>query len=358
MRWPATQPRHGIVEQSQRHPPEHVTRDVDALHQRAARRGRNDVNGQRSRARRRSASSRDRGCEDAGDLVVAGPARCPATGSRPRNGCTRQPVAPWSRAVAAPRGRRRRSGSSADLLLGLAQRRREQVGVARLGLAAGQPELAAVEPPSSARITSRTRSIAVGVAEHRHEHGGVAQTVRAVTPPARAGRRRSRAGGSAEPRRRATSTAAGRADAVVVRAIASVYAPVAGTASRSPRRGEGSATSSISTSPDSQCIPATLTVSSAGSSGAGRAAAPCSARRRAAGGDCRTCRRRSATHVRSASRFTAPTRYSVTRPARRAQRPGSSQTSGSGGRPPRTRAGRSRPREPTSSTASGTSSSG
>ena len=56
----------------------------------------------------------------------------------------------------------------------------------------------------------------------------------------------------------ATSTAAGRGTALYVDAMASVYAPVAGTASRSPRRGSGSGTRSTSTSPDSQCLPHTV----------------------------------------------------------------------------------------------------
>ena len=47
-------------------------------------------------------------------------------------------------------------------------------------------------------------------------------------------------------------------------------APVAGTASRSPRRGSGSSTASIRMSPDSQCLPAMRYVAGRGSAGAVR----------------------------------------------------------------------------------------
>ena len=56
-------------------------------------------------------------------------------------------------------------------------------------------------------------------------------------------------------RRRAPRPAAGRRCSSTPSRACS--APVAGTASTSPRRGSGSSTRSISTSPDSQCLPAT-----------------------------------------------------------------------------------------------------
>src|SRR5581483_923776 len=85
----------------------------------------------------------------------------------------------------------------------------------------------------------------------------------------RSKRRRSDTGCRARMRRdspSATRTAAGFGTPLYVDAIASVYAPVAGTASRSPRRGRGSATASMRTSPDSQCFPAMRNTPSASSS--------------------------------------------------------------------------------------------
>ena len=70
-----------------------------------------------------------------------------------------------SRAAAARRRPRRVSRGEADLLLGLAQRRREQVGVARLRLAAREPELAAVQAAVVGADDEHDAQLAVGVAE-------------------------------------------------------------------------------------------------------------------------------------------------------------------------------------------------
>src|SRR3954451_19939823 len=63
-----------------------------------------------------------------------------------------------------------------------------------------------------------------------------------------------------------TRITAGRGTPLYVEPIARVYAPVAGTARRSPRCGCGSSAASISTSPDSQCLPAIRKTPSASSS--------------------------------------------------------------------------------------------
>ena len=89
----------------------------------------------------------------------------------------------------------------------------------------------------------------------------------------------------------ATSTAAGRGTALYVDDIASVYAPVTGTARMSPRWGSGSSTRSINTSPDSQCLPAIATRRPVRRRRVTRAARH-SARCTSQGVDCRTCRRR------------------------------------------------------------------
>ena len=61
-------------------------------------------------------------------------------------------------------------GREADLLLRLAQRRREQRLVAGIGLAAGQRELAAVQAAVGAHDQHQTQP-ACRVAEDRDEHG-------------------------------------------------------------------------------------------------------------------------------------------------------------------------------------------
>ena len=63
-------------------------------------------------------------------------------------------------------------GREADLLLGLAQRRREEVAVARLRSAAGQPELTSVDAAVGAQ-EQQDPEHAVRVAEHRRQNGRV-----------------------------------------------------------------------------------------------------------------------------------------------------------------------------------------
>ena len=100
-------------------------------------------------------------------------------------------------------------GREADLLLGLAERRREEVAVAGLRSAAGQAQLASVDAVVGPQEEQDPEN-AVHVAEHRREHGRVPQV---GTRGQTSGRRRS----STVSRRRTsraspspTSTAAGR----------------------------------------------------------------------------------------------------------------------------------------------------
>ena len=101
-------------------------------------------------------------------------------------------------------------GREADLLLGLAQRRREEVAVAGLRSAAGQADLAAVDAAVGAHEQQDPEN-AVRVAEHRRQNGRVLESARSWSDlgPEQVVDRLA-ACGSAAPRRRATSTAAGR----------------------------------------------------------------------------------------------------------------------------------------------------
>ena len=143
---------------------------------------------------------------------------------------------------------------------------------------------------------------------------------------ARAGRRSSRAGGSAVrlavARRGPPPAAAPRCSSSSSRAC---RRRSTGTASMSPRRGSGSSTRSISTSPDSQCLPATAYGAGRRLVGPVRRAAPCSGRRRARGAGCPTCRRRPrrrsslprALHRADACRASRPARATSDRPGSR-----------------------------------------
>src|SRR5215208_2936633 len=102
----------------------------------------------------------------------------------------------------------------------------------------------------------------------------------------------------------------------------SVYAPVAGTASRSPRRGSGSSTESIRTSPDSQCLPATPNVP-VGSSPARFATSAVYLAPYSCGRGLSERPPSTATQVRSPDFLTEPTAYSVTPALPTSDRPGS-----------------------------------
>ena len=97
-----------------------------------------------------------------------------SAGIRPRKGCTRQPVA-WVSRGESSATTSTDAGRRADFLLGLAQRRREQVGVAPLRLSAGQPELAAVEAAVVGASHEHDAQLAVAVAVDRDEDGGRAK---------------------------------------------------------------------------------------------------------------------------------------------------------------------------------------
>ena len=113
----------------------------------------------------------------------------------------------------------------------------------------------------------------------------------------------------------------------------------------------------MSTSPDSQCIPATLTLSLGRLVGAGGRDARCRRRRRAAGAGCRTCRRRRRPRcARAAASRRRPGRGSRP-PARRASAPARARPRARRAPPRRTPSAPSRPRVAASSAASGACSS-
>ena len=129
---------------------------------------RSDENGSIPRAVG-SASARTDGVRTP-TISVCSSRQAVSAGMRPRYGCTRQ------------RGRTRVEGRElrddvdrrrveADLLLGLPERSGEEVGVLRLGLAAGKPELAAVEAAVVRPHDEHDAQLVLVVPIHGHEHG-------------------------------------------------------------------------------------------------------------------------------------------------------------------------------------------